>query len=194
LDLICTPSFVFFGSERLLLVELFAVRGNFPSRVEVWCSVVSTRSRPPFPVASVRFSCAQEALPACCFVLSGSAVLRSASICTAREQWGMRQRNPAASVIIFFSAALRFYFCCVDFLQSSTEISRAQLWWPLVSDFWAGFMIWAFLLGVRWRESFCRPALLHRCLPVSVLLCVKAAGLFRCLHLVVAHGLLLDSI
>jgi hypothetical protein len=54
--------------------------------------------------------------------------------------------------------------------------------------------IWAFLLGVRRRESFCRPALLHRYLPVSVLLGVKAAGLFRCLHLVVAHDLLLDSI
>jgi hypothetical protein len=129
------PFFFSFGSERLLLVELFVVCGDFTSRVEVWCSTISTRSRPPFLIASVRFSCTQEAPPVGCFVLSGYAVLRSASICTAHEQWGMRQRNPAASVVIFFSAALRFYFCCVDFLWSSTEISRAQLWWPMVSDF-----------------------------------------------------------
>jgi hypothetical protein len=30
------PSFVSFGSERFLLDELFAVRGDFPSRIEVW--------------------------------------------------------------------------------------------------------------------------------------------------------------
>jgi hypothetical protein len=102
------------------------------------------------------------------------------------------EQAPVFWYFIFFSAALRFYFCCVDFLQSSKEISHAQLWWPLVSDFWAGSVTWAFQLWVRWRESFCHPALLHCCLPILVPLCVNAASQFCCLHLVVAHSLLLE--
>jgi hypothetical protein len=67
-------------------------------------------------------------------------------------------------------------------------------WFSSLSSLLVQWSIWAFLLGVRQRESFCCPALLHHCLPVLVSLGVKAAGLFHCLHLVVAHGLLLDSI
>jgi hypothetical protein len=48
LELVCAPWFVSFGSERFLLVELFAVRGDFHWRIEVWCFAVSTRARPPF--------------------------------------------------------------------------------------------------------------------------------------------------
>jgi hypothetical protein len=35
------------------------------------------------------------------------------------------EQAPVFWYFAFFSAALRFYFCCVDFLQSSREISRA---------------------------------------------------------------------
>jgi hypothetical protein len=41
------------------------------------------------------------------------------------------------------SAALRFHSCCIDFLQPSTGISRTQLFWPLVSDFWVGSVVWS---------------------------------------------------
>jgi hypothetical protein len=42
------PLWLFPLDLSIFLVELFAVRGDFYSRNEVWCFAVSTRARPPF--------------------------------------------------------------------------------------------------------------------------------------------------